>query len=145
MTAAASSIATLAAGDADQASRGSGIVIPLLRLEGFAVFIITLAAYWFEHYSWPLFAALILAPDLAMLGYLAGPRAGARTYNLVHTYLAPLALVAIGHFAGMPLAVATGLIFIAHIGMDRALGFGLKYPDSFGDTHLGRGGRPGRR
>ena len=92
-------------------------------------------------FSWPAFALLFLAPDLAMLAYLAGPRAGAIAYNLVHTYALALALMLAGFLVGVPAAAAGGLIWIAHIGFDRALGYGLKYPTGFGDTHLGRSGR----
>jgi hypothetical protein len=76
-----------------------------------------------------------------MAGYLAGPRTGARVYNAFHAYLGPLALVSAGALAMRPLAVDLALIWMAHIGMDRALGYGLKYTSSFGDTHLGRVGR----
>jgi uncharacterized protein DUF4260 len=76
-----------------------------------------------------------------MLAYLAGPRAGAIAYNLAHTYVLAAALTLAGFFAGAPIAAAGGLIWIAHIGFDRALGYGLKYSSAFGDTHLGRIGR----
>jgi hypothetical protein len=90
--------------------------------------------------SWWLFAALWLAPDLSMLGYLAGPCWGARIYNAFHTYVTPaaLALCALLFHAHADLAVA--LIWANHIGVDRLLGFGLKYADGFGYTHLGRAG-----
>jgi len=120
----------------------TGRVRLLLRLEGFAAFAAALAVYWRSDYSWTAFAVFFLAPDLLMLGYLAGPRAGALGYDLVHTYVLPVALVCFGFFGGAPIAAAGGLIWIAHIGFDRALGYGLKYPIAFGDTHLGgRGGR----
>ena len=90
---------------------------------------------------WPAFALFFLAPDLAMLAYLFGPRAGALGYNLAHTYAFALLLALAGFFAGVPIAAAGGLIWAAHIGFDRALGYGLKYPTGFGDTHLGRAGR----
>jgi hypothetical protein len=113
----------------------------LLRLEGFAAFAAALAFYAQAKFSWPAFALFFLAPDLAMLAYLAGPRAGAIAYNLAHTYALALALTLAGFFVDEPLAAAGGLIWIAHIGFDRALGYGLKYPTGFGDTHLGRIGR----
>lgn len=81
---------------------------------------------------------LFLAPDLSFLGYLAGPRAGALTYNAVHTEAVPLAIAAIGVIGGSAVAMQIGLIWLAHIGLDRLLGYGLKYPTAFGDTHLGR-------
>jgi len=113
----------------------------ILRLEGFAAFAAALGFYAYGGFSWPAFALFFLSPDLAMLAYLAGPRIGAAGYNLVHTYVLALALVLAGFFGGLPLATAGGLIWIAHIGFDRALGFGLKYPTGFGDTHLGRTGK----
>jgi Domain of unknown function (DUF4260) len=120
----------------------TGSVRLLLRLEGFAAFVAALVVYERNDYSWVAFAVFFLTPDLLMLAYLAGPRAGALGYNLVHTYVLPVALVSFGFFGGAPIAAAGGLIWIAHIGFDRALGYGLKYPTAFGDTHLsGRGGR----
>lgn len=119
----------------------TGSVRALLRLEGFAAFAAATACYAHAGFSWPAFALLFLAPDLAMLGYLAGPRLGARSYNLAHTYAAAVALALLGFTGGMPAAAAGGLIWIAHIGFDRALGYGLKYPTAFGDTHFGRVGR----
>jgi uncharacterized protein DUF4260 len=124
-----------------QAGVASGGVRLLLRLEGAAAFAAAVALYAHAGFSWPGFAVCFLAPDLAMLGYVAGPRAGAALYNLVHTYALALAVVVAGFFGGLPVLSAAGLILIAHIGFDRALGFGLKYATAFGDTHLGRGGR----
>jgi Domain of unknown function (DUF4260) len=112
-----------------------------LRLEGFAAFAAAIAFYAYAGFSWPLFALLFLTPDLSMLAYLAGPRVGAVGYNLAHTYAAALALTLVGFFSGLPFTAAGGVIWIAHIGFDRALGYGLKYPTAFGDTHLGRIGR----
>ena len=108
----------------------------LLRAEGLMVLAASAWAFAGPGASWWVFAGLLLAPDLAMLGYLRGPRVGAAAYNAVHTYLGPLALMGIGATAAMPLAVALGLIWAAHIGMDRAVGYGLKYPSAFKATHL---------
>jgi hypothetical protein len=113
----------------------------ILRLEGAAAFAAAIALYAHAGYSWPLFALLILAPDLAMLPYLIGPSAGAAAYNLVHTYALPLPLALAGYWLASPIALALCLIWIAHIGMDRMLGYGLKYASGFADTHLGRIGR----
>ena len=113
----------------------------ILRLEGAAAFAAAVALYAHAGFSWPLFALLILAPDLAMLFYLVGPRAGAAAYNLVHTYALALPLALAGFWFASPIAAALGLIWIAHIGMDRMLGYGLKYPSGFADTHLGRIGK----
>ncbi len=76
-----------------------------------------------------------------MAGYLVGPRLGAAAYNLAHATVAPLALGAAGLALGSAAAEAIALVWIAHIGFDRALGFGLKYATGFGETHLGRIGR----
>ena len=119
-------------------ARSSSVVL-LLRLEGLAVAAISAALYARTGASWWLFAALWLAPDLSMLGYLTGrPCWGARIYNAFHTYLLPgvlaLAALVVQAHAVMPLA----LIWINHIGVDRLLGYGLKYSDGFGFTHLGR-------
>jgi hypothetical protein len=110
----------------------------LLHLEGGVALALALLFYARDGESWLLFAVLLLAPDLGMLGYLAGPRIGAATYNLLHTYALALPLTAYGILAGQDLATALGLIWLAHIGMDRLLGFGLKYATVFKDTHLNR-------
>jgi hypothetical protein len=116
-------------------------VVTLLRLEGAAVATISLAFYAHTGASWWLFLALWLVPDLSLLGYLVSPCWGARIYNAVHTYFLPatLALSAILlHRDGL---LPYALIWINHIGVDRALGYGLKYAEGFGFTHLGRLGR----
>jgi hypothetical protein len=111
-----------------------------LRLEGVAVFAAALGAYVAVDGRLWVLLALALAPDLAMLGYLAGPRVGSRLYNAVHTYVAPLALAGVGVLAAAPLLTSVALVWAAHIGADRTLGYGLKYPTGFGDTHLGAKG-----
>jgi hypothetical protein len=118
-----------------------GGVRALLRLEGFAAFAVAVALYAHDGFSWPAFALLFLAPDLSMLAYFAGPRVGAAIYNLVHTCALALVLALSGFFGALPALTAVGLILGAHIGIDRALGYGLKYSTAFGDTHLGRIGR----
>jgi hypothetical protein len=110
----------------------------LLRTEGGVVAVAAIAVYFHEGYPWWLFLVLILAPDLAMVGYAAGPRVGAATYNAAHTYVFPVALAAIGLIAGAEVAAELGLVWLAHIGIDRAVGYGLKYPTGFKDTHLQR-------
>jgi hypothetical protein len=109
-----------------------------LRLEGLLVLVVAVMLYARAGAGWGLFAALLLAPDLGMLGYAAGPRIGALTYNLTHMLSQPLLLGAVGLAAGSSATVAVALIWAAHIGMDRALGYGLKYPTHFRDTHLQR-------
>lgn len=119
----------------------TGAPAALLRVEGLAVFAAALAAYAALGASWWLFAALILAPDLSMLGYLAGPRPGAFFYNAAHTYVAPALLGGLAYGFSAPLAGAIALIWTAHIGLDRLLGYGLKYSVGFSHAHLGRLGR----
>ncbi|WP_036255382.1 DUF4260 domain-containing protein [Methylocapsa acidiphila] len=119
----------------------NGAPLLLLRAEGLAIALASIAAFSGSGASWPLFAALILAPDLSMLFYLLGPRSGAAAYNAVHTYVGPALLFAASAAFGAPAGTAVALIWSAHIGIDRALGFGLKYSEGFGFTHLGRVGR----
>ena len=112
-------------------------VAAVLRVEGLAVFVAAVAAFHFTGGNWWLFLVLILAPDLAMLGALAGNRIGAWTYNLAHTYSVPLILGGLGWFAGVDWLVPVALIWMAHIGIDRAFGYGLKYPGLDHQTLLG--------
>jgi len=97
-----------------------------------------LALYFDRGYGWLALVLLVLAPDVSMLGYLAGPRAGARVYDLAHFEAWPLALGVAGVLADERLAVQLALIWLAHIGVDRLLGYGLKYETGFKDTHLQR-------
>ena len=113
-----------------------------LRLEGAAELVLVSWLYARMGASWYLFAALFLAPDISMLGYLVGPRVGAWCYNTIHTYVAALCLLAVGVAMGRPMAVSIALIWCAHISVDRMVGFGLKSSASFRATHLGVMGRP---
>jgi hypothetical protein len=108
----------------------------LLKLEEAALFAASLLLYHHFRFSWLLFAILFLTPDLFMLGYLVNARLGAAIYNLVHTLTLPLALLLAGYVLHWRLAPTLALIWIAHIALDRLLGFGLKYPTFFKDTHL---------
>lgn len=110
----------------------------LLRAEGAAMLAASVALYWLNGGSWWLFALLLLAPDASMLGYLGGPKVGAAVYNTFHSYPLPAALGIFGLLVGAPFAIAVTLVWFAHIGMDRAIGYGLKYESEFKDTHLGR-------
>ena len=110
----------------------------LLRVEGGVLLGLGALLYWVNGGSWVLFALLILAPDVSMLGYLFGTKVGAATYNLFHTHALPASLAAFGVLAGSPLAVSVALVWFAHIGMDRMVGYGLKYTSGFKDTHLDR-------
>lgn len=109
----------------------------LLRVEGGALLLASLVLYGQTGGNWLLFVLLLLAPDLSILGYRAGNAAGAAVYNLAHTEIIPALLGAAGLLGGQPLLLSLALIWFAHIGMDRLLGFGLKYPDGFKQTHLG--------
>jgi len=112
-------------------------VTRLLRLDGLAVGVAAIAAYAVIGGNWWLFAALILAPDLSFLALGLGPRRAAQIYNIAHSYALPVVLGGIGHFAGIDSMVAISLIWAAHIGIDRAVGYGLKYPAAPDHTHLG--------
>ena len=116
----------------------TGGVRTLLRLEGLTLLAGMTVAYAVWGGSWWIFAILFLAPDLSFAGYLAGPRPGAIIYNAAHSYLAPMALMTAGFALASPLALSIATIWLAHIGFDRALGYGLKYSAGFGFTHLGR-------
>ncbi len=114
-----------------------GSVTSILRLEGAVVLFAALAAYQALGGNWWVFALFLMAPDLSMLGMLAGARAGARVYNIAHTYALPALLAANGWALGSDVAIQIAVIWMAHIGLDRAVGYGLKYPQSFHRTHLG--------
>jgi hypothetical protein len=113
----------------------------VVRFEWVSAAAAAIVFYAMSGVSWWLFALLILAPDLSMLGYLAGPRVGAVAYNALHILIAPLVLAIAGILLAGPITTAVALIWIAHIAIDRALGYGLKLPTGFRDTHLGRIGR----
>jgi len=134
-------VLSLDAGSPAPSGVAPGWARAILRLEGAASFAAAAALYAHAGFSWPLFAVLFLAPDLAMLGYLMGARIGAGAYNVAHTTALALPLALLGFLVGRPAILSVALIWIAHIGFDRALGYGLKYATGFGDTHLGRIGR----
>lgn len=108
----------------------------LLRLEGLAVIVGALALYFDAGYGWLLLVVLILAPDLSMIGYVGGPAFGSACYDVVHTHVLPIALAVAGVLGASEAAIQIALIWLAHIGADRFLGYGLKYPTGFKDTHL---------
>ncbi len=110
----------------------------LLRSEELALLTATALLYVHFHFSWLLFAVLFLVPDLSMLGYLINPRIGSALYNLGHTLFIPLGLFIAAYSAHRPLLLAIATIWTAHIAFDRLLGYGLKYPAHFKDTHLQR-------
>jgi hypothetical protein len=110
----------------------------VLRLEECALLVLTVAVYHHFHFGWVLFAVLFLVPDVFMLGYLANARMGAALYNFGHARFVALGLLAAGYVGGHPVAEAVALIWFAHIAFDRMMGYGLKYPTFFKDTHLQR-------
>jgi len=122
----------------------TGGVRTLLRIEGVTLFIGMTALYGAWGGSWWIYAALFFVPDLSLLAYLAGPKAGAAFYNAMHTYMLPLILSFVGFGMALPLTLSISMIWMAHIGIDRALGLGLKYDAGFGFTHLGRIGKAAR-
>jgi hypothetical protein len=108
----------------------------LLRLEGLTVFVGAVALFINQGGSGLLFALLIFAPDLGMIGYMKNARVGSMTYNAVHSYAVPAIVLALALIANTTLGIQIALIWFAHIGVDRTLGYGLKYPDNFKHTHL---------
>jgi hypothetical protein len=113
----------------------------LLRAEALAGALLALVLYGEVGASWWLLAILFLAPDLSMLGYLAGPRLGAMAYNAAHVLVGPSILAVIGVLGESDVATGIALIWFAHIAVDRMLGYGLKEPTGFHDTHLGTVGK----
>jgi hypothetical protein len=123
------------------ADNSDGAVRALLRGEGLALLAGAATLYWHTGGDWRQFAILFLVPDLSFAGYLLGPRAGAAAYNTLHSTILPLALAAAGIALSLTPVLQIALIWLAHVGFDRALGYGLKYGHGFGFTHLGRIGR----
>jgi Domain of unknown function (DUF4260) len=115
-----------------------------LRGEAAVLLAGSLIAYSGTRQPWWLVPLVVLLPDLAMAGYLAGTRAGAVSYNLAHATPLPAVMVVLGWWQHRPLILALGLVWLAHIGLDRLLGYGLKYGDNFQHTHLGRLGGDGQ-
>ena len=113
----------------------------ILRAEQVAI-VAAGTVLWVASGGWP----LLLIPawllvDLSMIGYVAGPRLGSITYNAAHNLVLPIALLGLGWWTDTGWLMLTAAVFITHIGLDRALGYGLKLPTDFRDTHLGRIGR----
>jgi hypothetical protein len=109
----------------------------LLRIEGATLFAASIAVFALQSQQWWLYPALLLVPDIFMLGYLRDTKLGAFFYNLGHSYPAAALVTVLGFSLGSPLTVAIGAIWFGHIGWDRMFGYGLKYGTSFKHTHLG--------
>jgi hypothetical protein len=122
-------------------ARPGDLPTAILRVEGAVILSLALFLYVRGDGGWLLFVVLLLAPDVGMLGYTAGPRLGAITYNALHTTVGPAALAVIGILTESPQVVSVALVWFAHIGLDRMLGYGLKHTAGFRETHLGRIGR----
>jgi hypothetical protein len=121
-----------------------GAVRTWLRLEGLAAFSAGIVLYAMQGADWLFLVPLLLLPDISAIGYLASPRVGAFTYNLVHTWAPGFLVLALGLWLASVELQVLAAVLIAHVGMDRAAGYGLKLPTSFQDTHLGRMGRARR-
>ena len=118
-------------------------VILWQRVEGALVFAGSIALFIFSGSDLPWWAALALffVLDLSFLAYPLGPRLGARVYNLVHVYALGVVLIPLGTILALPVLTGLGTLWLAHVGFDRMLGYGLKSETAFHDTHLGRIGK----
>ena len=114
------------------------MVKKIIHSEGLIILIATIYLYSMHEYKWWIFVIFLLAPDVSMLAYLINHHIGATVYNLFHTYTLSIAIILIGVFLQQDLTLMIGLIWTAHIGMDRLFGFGLKYKTTFKDTHIQR-------
>lgn len=113
----------------------------MLRAEQVAILATGIVVWTANGGPWPLLIPAWLLVDLSMIGYLGGPRLGSITYNAAHNLVLPLALLGVGWWTATGWLVLSASVFLTHIGLDRALGYGLKLPTDFRDTHLGRIGR----
>ena len=109
-----------------------------LRAEGAAALIAGMVMYFQIGGDWLFAIPLLLVPDISAVGYLGGLRLGAFTYNLVHNWLVGIAVLGAGVWLGNDLVMIAGAILIAHVGMDRLAGYGLKHTTGFKDTHMQR-------
>lgn len=109
----------------------------ILKMEEFAQFAACIGTLVMHDVPWWAYLLLALGPDIGFVGYLAGPRTGAITYNLFHHKGIALLVAALGAFGWLHGALVAGVILYGHSCMDRMLGYGLKFGDSFQHTHLG--------
>lgn len=112
------------------------LIVAILRAEGAMVLFIAMTAYYYLGFSWWFFAVIFFTFDVSMIGYVLNAKIGAIAYNIVHSYFVALACIGVGYFASYSEAISFGIIWMAHIGFDRMLGYGLKL-ESFKQTHLG--------
>jgi hypothetical protein len=108
----------------------------LLRLEGLVILLLSLYFYNYLHASWLVFMVLLFIPDVSMIGYLRNKEIGAIVYNLGHNYILGMGVILTGLAIQNTTLLSLGLILTSHMGIDRALGFGLKYKTGFNYTHL---------
>jgi len=113
----------------------------MLRAEQVAILATGIVVWTANGGPWPLLIPAWLLVDLSMIGYLGGPRLGSITYNAAHNLVLPLGLLGVGWWTATGWLVLSASVFLTHIGVDRAFGYGLKLPTDFRDTHLGRIGR----
>jgi hypothetical protein len=109
-----------------------------LHAEGAAAFVAGAAVYRTLGGDWLWLLPLLLVPDVSIAGYLAGPAVGSFVYNLIHNWAVGLGLIGLGLWFGSTPVEIGGAILVAHVGMDRLAGFGLKHTVEFSDTHLQR-------
>lgn len=114
----------------------------LLKLEELGQFLLAIILFNQLDYAWWIFPACILLPDISMAGYLINPQVGARLYNFFHHKLLGVVVLILGFWFSLPLLTLAGIILFGHAAMDRIFGYGLKYSDSFNNTHLGQIGKP---
>jgi hypothetical protein len=124
--------------DEPQKPKGMSKTHIFLILESIAIFIGSLLIYLFLSGNWIIFLVLLLAPDIFMIGYLKNSQVGSIIYNIGYVYAWPIVLIIIGILIKFNLLILFSLIWMTHISMDRAMGYGLKYPSDFKDTHMQR-------
>ncbi|UXN06988.1 DUF4260 domain-containing protein [Bartonella sp. HY761] len=110
----------------------------ILRIEALFFLVAVIFIYWKMQGSWLLFAILFFVPDISIIAYKVSRGIGSTIYNLFHTTIFAVILVVIGLAIDNQNLLSIGLIWAAHIEFDRVLGYGLKYPTGFQDTHLGK-------
>lgn len=109
----------------------------LLKLEELGQLLLSILLFQQLDYVWWIYPACILLPDVSMLGYLFNTKIGAWSYNLFHHKLLGIAVIGLGYWLNHDLMTLSGIILFGHSAMDRVMGYGLKYTDSFQHTHLG--------
>lgn len=118
-----------------------GRVLGWLRLEGVAAIVAGIALYARLGGDWLWFVPALVLVDASMIGYLRSARLGALTYDLAHNWATGLAVLGLGLGLDVGVVALVGAVLVAHTGVDRSLGYGLKLATGFKDTHLGRIGR----